>query len=125
MKRLRTLGHRVDLQILDNEASAEYKRLITEERGAKFQLVPPNIHRRNAAERAIRTFKAHFLSILAGVAPDYPRNLWDLLIPQTELTLNLLRQSMFNPAQSAWECFHGPFNYDATPVGPLGCSVIN
>ena len=35
-------------------------------------------------------------------------------IPQTELTLNLLRQSTFNPAQSAWECFHGPFNYDAT-----------
>ena len=27
----------------------------------------------------------------AGVALDYPRNLWDLIIPQTELTLNLLR----------------------------------
>jgi len=41
MTRLRTLGHQVDLQILDNEASAEYKRLITEEWGAKFQLPPP------------------------------------------------------------------------------------
>ena len=34
--------------------------------------------RSNAAERAIRTFKAPFLSILAGVTPDFLRNLWDL-----------------------------------------------
>ena len=82
----------VDLQILDNEASAEYKRAIKKKWNANYQLVPPNTHRSNAAERAIRTFKAHFLSILAGVAPDFPRNLWDLLLPETELTLNLLRQ---------------------------------
>jgi len=125
MTRLRSLRHSVDLQILDNEASTEYKRQITEEWGARFQLVPPNIHRSNAAERAIRTFKAHFLSILAGVAPDYPRNLWDLLLPQAELTLNLLRQATFKPTQSAWEAFHGAFNYASTPVGPLGCSVIS
>ena len=58
---------------------------------SKYQLVPPHTHRSNAAERAIRTFKAHFLSILAGVAPDLSRNIWDLLLPQAELTLNLLR----------------------------------
>ena len=77
-----------------------------------------------AAERAIRTFKAHFLSILAGVAPDFPRNLWDLLLPQAELTLNLLRQEILDPSQSAWSYFHGSFNYDATPIGPLGCDII-
>ena len=68
----------VDLQILDNEASAEYKWTITKKWNANYQLVPPNTHRSNAAERAIRTYKVHFLSILAGVAPDFPRNLWDL-----------------------------------------------
>ena len=51
----------VDLQILDNEASEEYKRSIKNKWNAKYQLVPPHTHRRNAAERAIRTFKAHFL----------------------------------------------------------------
>ena len=25
---------------------------------------------------------------------------------------------------SAWEYYSGPFNYDATPVGPLGSRVI-
>ena len=65
----------VDLQILDNEAIAEYKRFIKTNWNANYQLVPPHTHRSNAAERAIRTFKAHFLSILAGVAPDFPRNM--------------------------------------------------
>ena len=63
MQRLKTRGMLVDLQIMDNEASAEYKRIITLEWGVKYQLVPAHIHRRNAAERAIRTFKAHFLAI--------------------------------------------------------------
>ena len=91
----------VDLQILDNEASAEYKRIIMSDWGVEYQLVTPHIHHRNASERAIRTFKAHFLSILAGIAKNPPKNLWDLLIPQTELTLNLLRQSTLNPKISA------------------------
>ena len=86
-----------NLQILDNEASAEYKRAIKTKWNANYQLVPPNTHRSNAAESAIHTFKAHFLSILAGVAPDFPINLWDLLLPQTELTLNFLRQATIDP----------------------------
>ena len=124
MQRLKERYHHVDLQILDNEASAEYKKLMTEKWKVKYQLVPSHIHRRNAAERAIQTFKAHFLSVLAGVADDFPRNLWDLLIPQKELTLNLLRQSNSTPEISAWEAFHGVFSYNHTPLGPLGCRVI-
>ena len=75
MTLLRRHDHNVDLQILDNEASAKYKRLITKKYAAKYQLVPPDIHRRNAAERAIRTFKAHCIAILAGVADNFPRSL--------------------------------------------------
>ena len=121
---LKRRGHKVDLQILDNEASATFKEEITKTWGAKFQLVPPNMHRRNATERAIRTFKAHFLSVVAGVAHDFPRFLWDLLIPQAVRQLNFLRQATFNPRISAWEFYNGPFDYDATPFGPLGQKVI-
>jgi hypothetical protein len=124
MERLKLGGHSVDLQVLDNEASEEYKTAITEKWGCKFQLVPPDVHRRNVAERAIRTFKAHFLSVLAGVADSFPNYLWDHLLPQTELTLNLLRQSTLAPKMSAWEHFNGPFNFDATPIGPLGCPIV-
>jgi hypothetical protein len=66
------------------------------------------MHRRNRAERAIRTFKNHFLAILAGVDKSFPPYLWDLLLPQAELTLNLLRQSAINPKILAWEFFNGP-----------------
>ena len=96
-------GLSVDLQIMDNEASAAFKQAITFVWRAKFQLVPPDMHRRNRAERAIRTFKDHFLAILAGVDKSFPPYLWDLLLPQAELTLNLLRQSTINPKISAWE----------------------
>ena len=124
MRYLKERGQNVDLQILDNEASAEYKTLMTETWKVDYQLVPPDNHRHNAAEREIRTFKAYFLSILAGIAYDFPRNLWDILLPQTEMTLNLLRQSKTNPDISAWEAFNGVFSYNHTPLGPLGCRVI-
>ena len=114
----------VDLQILDNKANAEYKRAIIEKWNTNDQLVPPNTHQSNAAERAICTFNAHFLSIIAAVAPDFPRNLWEFLLPQTELTLNLLRQATLKHSRYSWSYFHGPFNYDDTPIGFLGCDII-
>jgi hypothetical protein len=49
-------GFKPKLQTLDNEASAALKNLFTVNDIA-YQLVPPHCHRRNAAERAIRTFK--------------------------------------------------------------------
>ena len=124
MTRLAAKGLSVDLQIMDNEASAAFKQAITFAWRAKFQLVPPDMHRRNRAERAIRTFKNHFISILAGVDPTFPPYLWDLLLPQAELTLNLLRQSSLNPKISAWEYFNGPFDFNKTPLGPVGCRVL-
>ena len=96
MKRLPDRGHHVEVQILDNEVSAEFKKIILKNWGASYQLVPPNVHRRNVAERAIQTFKAHFLSILSGVDPNSPKYIWDNLLVQTELTINLLRQATLN-----------------------------
>ncbi len=74
------------------------------------------MHCCNRAECAIRTFKDHFLFILAGVDQSLPPYLWDLLLPQAELTLNLLRQLTLNPSITAWEFFHGPFDFNKTPL---------
>ena len=100
-------GLSVDLQILDNKASTAYKEAITFKWNATFQLVPPDMHRCNWAERAIHTFKDHFLAILAGVGAAFLAYLWDLLLPQAKLTVNLLWQSTINPRISAWEFFRG------------------
>ena len=124
MQRLKDRNMLVHLKILDNEASKEYKTIIKEKWYIKYQLVPSNIHRQNAAERAIQTFKAHLLSILAGVADDLPRRHWDQLLPQAELTLNILRQAKIKPELSAWTYMMGALNYDATTLGPLGCPLM-
>ena len=81
MKRHKENNLLVYLQVLDNECSKEYQSTMRDRCGVKFQLVPPDMHRQNAAEQAIGTFKAHFLAILAGVADDFPRHFWDLLLP--------------------------------------------
>ncbi|KAL9178273.1 hypothetical protein ACHAXT_001701 [Thalassiosira profunda] len=109
--------------VLDNEISAVMKQLITSEYKMEYELVPPGCHRRNAAEVAIRNFKAHFLSIMAGVADDFPWSQWDKLLPQAEITLNLLRQSNATPAISAYAHINGPFDYNKMPLAPMGCKV--
>ncbi len=54
-------GRRPKLQKLDNECSTVLKAFMHQE-DIDFQLVPPGLHRQNAAERAIRTFKNHFIA---------------------------------------------------------------
>ena len=109
------------MHILNNEASAAFKAEIR--KNCEYQLVPPDTHRRNLAERAIQTFKSHFISILAGVDPTFPMSLWDWLLPQAVLTLNLLRQSNASPMTSAYQYVNGPFDYNKMPLAPLGCKV--
>jgi len=107
--------------ILDNEASAAFKAEI--KKNCTIQLVPPDNHRRNLAKRAIQTFKTHFKAVIAGVADNFPMHLWDHLLPQTVLTLNLLRQSNVAPTVSAYQYVHGAFDYNKMPLAPMGCAV--
>jgi hypothetical protein len=116
-------GLRPILQRLDNEASSLLRNFLQKEH-IDFQLVPPHNHRRNAAERAIRTFKNHFVTILCGTDPNFLLHLWDRLIPQTLVTLNLLRASRINPRLSSQAQLHGAFDYNRTPLGPLGTKVL-
>jgi len=88
-----------------------------------YTVVPPGCHRRNAAEVAICNFKAHFLSVLAGVVDDFPPSLWNRLLPQTEITINLIRQLNATPNVSAYAHLSGPFDYNKMPLAPMGCET--
>ncbi len=101
--------------------SAELKAEII--KNCTIQLVPPNNHRRNLAERATQTFKNHFKAILAGVDDSFPMQLWDKLLSQTVLTLNLLKQSNVAPTVSVYQYVHGNFDYNKMPLAPMGCAV--
>jgi hypothetical protein len=116
-------GFKPKLQTLDIEASAALKNLFTVNDIA-YQLVPPHCHRRNAAERAIRTFKEHFVAGLSSVEPAFPLHLWDRLLPQEELTLHILRTSRLHPQLSAAAHFHHLVDYNKTASAPPGCKII-
>ena len=109
---------------LDNEISKLFIHHIKDVEKIDYQQVSAGNHRTNQAERAILDFKNHFISILSGADPDFPTNCWDLLLPQTIITLNLLRDSRLQPKLSAYAQVHGPFNFKATPLGPAGCKAI-
>ena len=61
--------------VLDNECSKVLKEYMEEE-NETYQLVPPHLHRRNAAERSIQTFKNHFIAIMVSTHKDFPLHLW-------------------------------------------------
>jgi hypothetical protein len=116
-------GFKPKLQTLDNEELTALKNFFTVNDIA-YQLVPPHFHRRNAAKRAIRTFKEHFVAGLSSVDPSFPMHLWDRLFPQAEITLNLLRTSRLHPQLSAAAHYHGLVDYNKTAFAPPGCKII-
>jgi hypothetical protein len=120
--RLKAMGIHPKMQHLDNEASQAYKDAI-KECGMDYQLITPHVHRANIDEKAIQTFKNHFTAILAGVDDSFPMHLWDRLLPQAEITLNMLRPANATPTVSAYMYAHGNHDFNAHPLAPLGCSV--
>jgi hypothetical protein len=120
---LTSRGFKPKLQKMDNEASAALKNYFTEQ-DMTYQLDPPHCHRRNAAERAIRTFKEHFVAGLASVDTDFPMHLWYRLLPQAEISLDLLRTSRLHPQLSAAAHLHGLVDYTKTAFAPPGCKII-
>ena len=50
-------------------------------------------------------------------------HLWDRLLEQATITLNLLRPARLNPRLSAYAYLNGAFNYMSTPLAPPGIRV--
>ncbi len=74
--RLKRAGIVPKNHVLDIEVSENMKHHICDMCKLDMKLVPPGCHRCNAAKVAIHNFKARFLGILAGVANNFPPNLW-------------------------------------------------
>jgi len=110
-------------QILDNQASAEYKAAI-EASGMTCELVTPEEHRRNMAEKAIQTFKDHFVRVLSGCTLSMPIHLWCQLLPQVEQQLLLLRQSRAHPNLSAYAHVYKQHDYNRHPFVPIGKEAL-
>lgn len=108
---------------MDNETSQSLQNYF-QENNITIQYVPPHMHRTNHAERAIRTFKNHFISTINTTDTDFPAYIWDELLPQAEITLNLLRASRVNPYISAYQQLMGPYDFNKSPMAPPGIKVL-
>ena len=59
--RLTMHGHTTKNFVLDNECSGDLK-MALQKHGKTYELTPPNMHSKNAAERAILTLKNHTMA---------------------------------------------------------------
>ncbi len=110
-------------QTLNNQASMAYKTAI-ETSKMTYQLIRLDDHQQNMAEKAIQTFKNHFVSILSRCAPTMPMHLWCQLLPQVKLQLLLLQQSRVNPNMSAYAHLYGQHNYNKHLFVPIGMKAL-
>ena len=65
----------------------------------------------------------YFISIIVGVSDNVPKDLWDRLLPQVEVTINFLRQSNTTPTMSDYAHMIGLFDYNKMTLAPLGYQV--
>ncbi len=116
---LAACGYKPTLNVMDNKCSKTVEAYIKSNK-IDFNLVPRHNHRVNAAERAIAAFKEHFIAGLATVDRNCPLQLWDEFLDHVKHTLNLLRFSCRDPSKSANEEVHGPYDFNNTPIMPIG-----
>ena len=108
---------------IDNECPEALQRF-SRANSIEFQLCPINDHHTNQSDKAIDTWKCHFLACLSGFDPNSPLHLWCCLLPQATQTLNLLRRSQINPRLSAEAQLNGVFDYNRTSMAPPGTKVL-
>lgn len=111
------------LYILDNTNFQDFQKAFLKNK-AEFQLVPSLIYRRNKAERAIRTFKNHFLAGLPSCNQSFPFAEWNCLIPQMVLALNLLHPLRLNPKLSSYAYLFWNSDFNRCPLAPPGTRIV-
>ena len=116
-------GTAPEVWILNNEISNQLKQAFTKN-NVDYQQVPPKSHRPNLAERAIQTWKNHLKVGIATTDPKFPILEWDRLIPQANITLNLICTARANTKLSAYAYVYGNFNFSATPLAPSGTKIV-
>jgi hypothetical protein len=62
--------------------------------------------------------------MLCSTDEAFPLKLWDRLLEQAQITLNLLRGSRVTPRLSAQAQLYGAFDFNCTPLGPPGMRVL-
>jgi len=120
---LESKGYKIKLNMMDNQCTKQIKKILTDNI-CELMLVEPHNHHVNAAERAIQTFKDHFISPLTTTNSKFPLQLWDKLTSHVKTTLNLMRASQSNHSVLTYEAIWGPYDWNRFPLAPPGCKAV-
>ena len=111
-------GHIVKTIYIDNEIDNDARAFFIGH-SVRVNNVAPYNHRANPAERAIGTFKDHFISILSGRDPTCPLSYWNEAVLHAEITINMMRPGP--NGKSAYEAYWGKaYDLNANPLVPWG-----
>ena len=89
-----------------------------------IQFVEAHLYRVNETERAIQTFKTHFIAGLCTVNKLFPLQLWCEILKQAEMTPNMLQATKINTKLSAYAIMEGTYNFNNTPMAPPGTLAL-
>ena len=122
--RIKDAGHDVKWLVADSGIGAAARTDLAK-KGININLVPPQNHRANKAERGIDLAKRTILGMLAGASKDFSYTNADLTEPQAEIVLNITRKGK-TKTESAYKSFYGKdYDWDAYPLNIFGtrCEV--
>ena len=58
-----------------------------------------------------------------GVADTFPLGLWEKLLPELDMQVNLLRFSNIQPKVCLWTVLNGAHNLNRHPLAPIGVEI--
>jgi hypothetical protein len=122
-KRLPLRAFKPLLHKLNNKTSKDVEAFVAMEQTC-IQYTPPDIHCMNPAERAIRTWKSHFLPGMVGLPKSFPIANWCCLTIQCNATLIMLCPCCQNPLLLSHKALKGSFLFDATSMAHLVKEVL-
>ena len=111
------------LNIMDSKDLQTVKKYITDN-DVKYQLLE---QKKALCKWRIESHlhsKNHFVVVLSFVPRGFPIFLWDELMPQDEIKLNILQSSRTCPKLLAHAHLHGILNYNPTPLTPAGYRAL-
>ena len=90
----------------------------------EYQLMSPSYHRYHNSERSIQTPKKQFIAWLYSVDSDLHIQLWDIMLQQAIVSLNLLQKSRLCPHLFAYTHIYRYLYYNYNLLVPTGKKVV-
>ena len=123
-QKLMDKGHKPTFNVTENQATKPIKAFLKTEK-CDWQSVEPTNHRVSAVERAIQTFKNHFIIGVCSTDIEWTFQLQNTMTEQAVITCNTLRTSCIDPRKAAYHQLQGNrYDWNRFPMAPPGTRAV-